>query len=108
MGIYCCAVLYSGEKEDVSQRQDEDQDADIHKWTSTLQLHTDVTPPPAQPLAVDPWQQPVTASLSPDGSPHADRSPCPPAPQVRACLIPILLHLLTFRVPFTLTLCLGT
>ncbi|TNN04447.1 hypothetical protein fugu_001476 [Takifugu bimaculatus] len=76
-------VLYSGEKEDMSQRQDEDQDGDVHEWTSTLQLHTDVTPPPAQPLAMDLWQQPVTASLSPDGSPHADRSSCPPAPQVK-------------------------
>ncbi|TWW80459.1 hypothetical protein D4764_01G0002740 [Takifugu flavidus] len=76
-------LLYSGEKEDMSQRQDEDQDGDVHEWTSTLQLHTDVTPPPAQPLAMDLWQQPVTASLSPDGSPHADRSSCPPAPQVK-------------------------
>lgn len=86
---FFAVLLNPGEKEDTAQRKHEDQDRDVCEWTATLQLHTTVDPPPAQALAVDQWQQPVTGLLPPVGSPTADSSTRPFAPQVTACLISV-------------------
>lgn len=73
---------------DTAQSNDDHQEDDC-EWTITLQPHiagvdADIAPPPVQALSLDPGQQPVARSLSPDGSPQADSSTLPSsAPQVK-------------------------
>lgn len=90
------ALLSPGEKEDV-QKREEDQDKDVCEWTTTLQLHTDVVPPPAQATAVDHWQQPVTGAGPPVAFLTTDGSTCPTAPQVTVCLISEQMHFLSLQ-----------
>lgn len=84
--FFFAVLLNPGEKEDTAQRNYEDQDRDVCEWAATMQAHPTVDPRPAQTLAVDQWQQPVTGLLSPVGSSTADSSTRPSAPQVTACL----------------------
>lgn len=86
---FFAVLLNPWEKEDTAQRKYEDQDRDVSEWTATLQLHTTVDSPPAQALAVDQWQQPVTDLLPAVGSPTTDSSARPSALQVTVCLISV-------------------
>lgn len=83
------ALSFPEEKEDVVQKGEEDQDRDVREWTTTLQLHTGVAPPPAQATAVDHWQQPATGAGPPVAFLTTDGSTCPSAPQVTVFLISI-------------------
>ena len=85
--FFSAVLLNSVEKEDTDQRKRDGQDRDVCEWTENFQLHPAVAPPPAQALAGDQWQPPVTGLLPPVGSPPANSSTRPFTPQVTACLI---------------------
>ncbi|KAG8000870.1 hypothetical protein GBF38_018142 [Nibea albiflora] len=76
-------VLFCPKEQDIAQSsKDDSPEEDDCEWTITLQPHTEdmdavVTPPPVKAPTVDPGQQPVDDSLSPDGAPQADSSTLP-------------------------------
>ncbi|XP_010746040.3 uncharacterized protein si:ch211-67e16.4 isoform X1 [Larimichthys crocea] len=76
-------VLFCPTEQDTAQSsKDDSQEEDDCEWTISVQPHAEdvdavVTSPPVKAPTVDPGQQPLADSLSPDGSPQADSSTLP-------------------------------